>query len=147
MFSKTILMNVVSGLPPARAASISQRLRGFVSTFLLALTLVAAAGTASAHTKYDGDWSVLIVTNSGACGASYRYGVQITDGTVIYSGGGMITMQGRVTQKGALRVIVRAGGQWANGSGRLTKIRGDGVWRGQGTGGTCIGTWVAERRG
>lgn len=147
MFSKTIFMNAISGLLPSSAVSISQRLRGFVPTFLMALTFVAAAGTASARAKYDGDWSVLIVTNSGACGATYRYGVQITDGTVIYNGGGMITMQGRVTQNGALRVIARAGDQWANGSGRLTKIRGDGVWRGQGMGGTCIGTWVAERRG
>jgi hypothetical protein len=114
---------------------------------VLALASVVVAGAAIARTVYDGDWSVLIVSNSGSCGSSYRYGVQIADGAVIYDGGGMITMQGRVTPKGAVRVIVRAGSQWADGSGRLTKMRGGGVWKGQGTGGVCAGTWVAERRG
>ena len=45
-----------------------------------------------------------------------------------------------------VRVIVRSGSQWADGSGRLTKNRGGGVWKGQGTSGTCAGTWVGERR-
>ena len=120
------------------------RLRAWAPAFFLALTCVAIAGTAFARTAYDGDWSVLIATNSGACGPSYRYGVQISDGIVIYEGG-MVTMQGRVTPKGAVKVTVQSGGQWANGYGRLTKSRGGGVWRGQGTSGSCAGTWVAER--
>src|SRR3977135_4004746 len=116
-------------------------------TFVLVQIYVAVAGTAFAHTIYDGDWSVLIVTNSGACGSAYRYGVQIADGKGIYRGGGKGTKQGRVTQKGAVTVTVRSGGQRASGSGRLTKVRGGGVWKGQGMGSTCVGTWVADRRG
>jgi hypothetical protein len=122
------------------------RLRARVPIVVLALICVAVTESALARTPYDGDWSVLLATNSGACGASYRYGVQISNGMVTY-GGGMVTMQGRVTPKGAVRVTVRSGAQWASGSGRLTKSRGGGVWRGQGTGGSCAGTWVAERRG
>jgi hypothetical protein len=129
-----------------KAFRISERLRGCVPAFVLALTCVAVTGTAFARTVYDGDWSVLIATNSGPCGPTYRYGVQISDGLVIYDGG-MVSLQGRVTPKGAVRVIVRSSGQSANGYGRLTKNRGGGVWKGQGTGGTCAGTWVAERRG
>jgi hypothetical protein len=131
MLSKTMFMNAIAGV---------------LAAFALALTCVAVAGTASARTVYDGDWSVLIVSNSGACSGSYRYGVQIADGTLLY-GGGMITMQGRVTPRGAVRVLVQSGGQWANGSGHLTRSHGGGVWKGQGTSGTCAGTWVAERRG
>jgi hypothetical protein len=126
---------------------ISRRFRAFVPTLVLALTSVAAiAGPAFAGSVYDGDWSVVLATHSGACGPTYRYGVQIANGMVIYDGGG-VTMQGRVTSKGAVRVIVRSGGQWAEGSGRLVKIRGGGIWRGQGMSGNCAGTWVAERRG
>jgi hypothetical protein len=147
MFSRIVFTGAIAGVPTPIVALTGRRLRAFVLTLVLASACVAGTGSAFAHTIYDGDWSVLIVTNSGACGPAYRYGVQIADGTVTYDGGGMITMQGRVTQKGAVRVIVRAGGQWADGSGRLTKIRGGGVWKGQGTGGTCAGTWVAERRG
>ena len=116
-----------------------------ILAFILALTCVAITGAAYARTAYDGDWSVLLATNSGACGPSYRFGVQIADGAVIYEGG-MVTMQGRVTPHGAVRVAVQSGSQSANGYGHLTKSRGGGVWRGQGTSGTCSGNWMAERR-
>ncbi len=123
----------------------NRRLRASIPAFVLALTCVAVTDTAFARTAYDGDWSVLIASNSGACSQSYRYGVRISGGIIIYDGG-MVAMQGRVTPKGAVRVRVQSGNQWANGSGRLTRSRGGGVWRGVGTSGTCAGTWLAERR-
>ena len=88
---------------------------------------------------YDRDeqWTV--------CRASYRSGVQIANGAVI-SGGGLVDLQGQVTPKGAVRVTVQSGSQWAKGYGHLTKTRGGGQWRGQGTSGSCSGTWIAERR-
>ena len=110
------------------------------------LILAGIAGTASARTIYDGAWSVLIVTRSGSCDPTYRYGVQISDGVVTYDGGGPISMQGRVTPKGAVRVIVTAGSQWADGTGKLTRSQGGGVWKGQGMSSACAGTWQAERR-
>ena len=126
------------------------RLRALVATFALTLTCICAiAGAANARSIYDGAWSVLIVTKEGNCDRTYRYGVQIADGMVSYDGaGGLITinMQGRGTPKGAVRVLLQAGSQWADGSGRLTKNRGTGVWRGQGMGGICAGVWEAERR-
>jgi hypothetical protein len=121
----------------------SQRLRVYISTLVLALTSVA--GPAIAGTEFDGVWSVTIVTHSGACDASYRYGVQIADGMVINEGVGY-SLHGQVTRSGAVRVVVESGGQRAHGSGRLTKNRGDGSWQGQGTSGTCGGSWMAERR-
>jgi hypothetical protein len=101
--------------------------------------------SAAARTPFDGDWSVMIVTSNGACAASYRSGVQIANGAVI-SGGGLVDLQGQVTPKGAVRVTVQSGSQWANGYGHLTKTRGGGQWRGQGTSGSCSGSWIAERR-
>jgi hypothetical protein len=114
---------------------------------VLALTGSAATtGAAFARTIYDGPWSVLIVTRSGSCDPSYRYGLQISDGVVTYDGGGLINMQGRVTPKGAVRVIVQGAGQWADGSGKLTRNQGSGVWKGQGASSACAGVWQAERR-
>jgi hypothetical protein len=55
-------------------------------------------------------------------------------------------MQGRVTPKGAVRVLVSAGSQYADGIGKLTRNRGGGVWKGQGMSSACTGTWLAERR-
>jgi hypothetical protein len=122
-------------------------LRTIVLGFALVLTgLAFTAGAASARSIYDGAWSVLIITTSGSCDPTYRYGVQIIDGMVTYDGGGPINMQGRVSPKGAVRVIVTAGSQYADGTGRLTRNRGGGVWRGQGMSSACSGTWQAERR-
>jgi hypothetical protein len=143
-----LLKNFEELRPKYRAFRIRRRLRACALTIVLALTgvtVTGVTGTAFARTVYDGDWSVQLATNSGACGASYRYGVRISDGMVIYDGG-MVSLQGRVTQKGSVRVNVQSGGQSANGYGRLTKNRGGGIWRGQGASGTCGGTWVAERR-
>jgi hypothetical protein len=116
-----------------------------VAAFALALTCVTAGNTAIARNAHDGNWSVLIAGRGGACSNSYRYGVRISDGLIIYDGG-IVAMQGRVALSGAVRVRVQSGNQWATGSGRLTKSRGSGVWTGQGASGTCAGTWVAERR-
>jgi hypothetical protein len=114
---------------------------------LLALSGIApSAGATPPRSIYDGAWSVVIVTRSGSCDPSYRYGVQISDGMVTYDGAGPITMQGRVTPKGAVRVIVTAGSQWADGSGKLTRNQGGGVWKGQGMSSPCAGIWQAERR-
>jgi hypothetical protein len=112
---------------------------------VVVLAYMNGCGSALARTPFDGDWSVVIATSNGACAASYRSGVQIANGAVI-SGGGLVDLQGQVTPKGAVRVTVQSGSQWANGYGHLTKTRGGGQWRGQGTSGSCSGTWIAERR-
>ena len=109
--------------------------------------IAAPAGTAVARSSYDGSWSVLIVTRSGTCERALRYDVQISNGYVLNGGEGSVNLQGRVAPNGAVRVSVSAGGQRADGSGRLSSGRGSGLWRGQGSAGTCAGIWQAERRG
>ncbi|MDE1972824.1 MAG: BA14K family protein [Hyphomicrobiales bacterium] len=112
--------------------------------FALAIVCSAVAVPASAASKYDGDWSVVITTNNGACQPSVRYGIQIQNGQVI-AGNGAASVDGRVTRVGTVMVNVQAGGQWAEGSGRLGKVSGSGIWQGQGSAGACDGTWVAQR--
>jgi hypothetical protein len=92
--------------------------------------------------NFDGVWSVAIVTRSGACEPSYRFGVQIINGRVVYEG----ETTGRVAPNGSLQVAIAQGDQRANGQGRLSRDHGSGVWRGVGSAGDCAGTWVAERR-
>ena len=50
-----------------------------------------------------------------------------------------------MTQVGTVMVNVQAGGQSAQGSGRLGRVNGSGIWQGQGSAGACDGTWVAQR--
>jgi hypothetical protein len=131
-----------------RASMIGHSFRSIVLAGALASAGIATtAGTAVARTSYDGAWSVLIITQSGACDRAYRYGVQISNGHVLNEGGGPVNLQGRVAPNGAVRVSVSAGDQRADGSGRLSRDRGGGLWRGQGSTGSCAGRWEAERRG
>jgi len=95
-----------------------------------------------ASAVFDGDWSVAINTQSGACDPSYRFPVEITNGHVVYEG----QPAGRVSSDGGVTVNISQGGQQAAGQGRLSRNYGTGVWRGYGSAGTCAGTWQAVRR-
>jgi hypothetical protein len=102
---------------------------------------------APAATAFDGDWSVVIMTQSGGCDRAYRYGVRISNGDVVYDGGGPVDLRGHVFSNGSVRVRVSGAGQEANGQGRLSRTVGTGTWQGQGSLGSCAGVWQAERRG
>jgi len=112
----------------------------------LAAAAALAPAPASARTPYDGNWSVLIVTDSGPCDRGYRYGLSIQNGLVVYEGSAPVNVAGQVTGKGAVKVKVWSGQAGAAGTGRLSRNDGGGSWRGTGSMGTCAGTWTAERR-
>jgi hypothetical protein len=107
----------------------------------------SGARAAVARNVFDGNWSVVIVTQSGSCDREYRYGVQISNGNVISAGSGPANLEGRVSPNGSVWVSVASGGQRADGQGRLNRNLGAGKWHGQGSAGTCTGIWEAERRG
>jgi hypothetical protein len=90
---------------------------------------------------FDGRWSVVLETKSGACD-SYRVGLDIVNGTVTYDG----SPYGRVSASGLIRVSGAMGNQQAQGTGRLSRTSGQGVWRALVNTGTCDGRWMAERR-
>jgi hypothetical protein len=109
-------------------------------------TFAAPAGFASASAaqpRYDGMWSVSIVTEKGACDRGYRYPIRIANGALINAGDVPVTISGKVAPTGAITVVVSHGGSSASGSGRLAGSIGEGSW----SGGECSGTWTAERRG
>lgn len=129
-------------------------LKARVGAVLLILsTLVALAGfglsvaPAAARTPYDGLWSVVIITERGACDRAYRYPVRIVNGRVTYAGEGAFNIFGRVRGNGAVSVTVSRGASRASGSGRLTRSFGRGAWRGASSTDACAGVWQAERRG
>lgn len=122
-------------------------IRHFLRVGLVAsLGMGALPDTASAQRAFDGQWSVLIVTQRGNCDRAYRYGVSIRGGTIYYDGGGA-NFSGRVSSNGVVRVRVSAGSAFANGSGRLNRSgAGRGSWSGQSGGDRCSGYWTAQRR-
>jgi hypothetical protein len=114
---------------------------------LVSLCVGVLPDTASAQRGFDGQWSVLIVTQRGSCDRAYRYGVSIRGGRVYYDGG-VVNFSGRVAGNGAVSVRVSSGNAFANGSGRLSnRGTGSGRWAGRSGGDACSGYWTAERRG
>jgi len=109
---------------------------------LVAATTLASTSSFAAP-RYDGLWSVSVVTEKGDCDRGYRYPIRISNGQLVNAGDTAFTISGKVGQTGAITVMVAAAGKSANGSGQLAGNAGGGHW----TGGACSGTWTAERRG
>jgi hypothetical protein len=111
---------------------------------ILAATAVPASATAVAKSTFDGQWSVLIVTQKGTCDRAYRYPVKISNGSVGYAGDASFNVSGKVGDNGTVTVTVSRGSQSARGQGRLSATDGSGMWTAGS--GDCSGTWTAERR-
>jgi hypothetical protein len=119
-----------------------------------ALILTAAAGPALAAKRaggqsvqrYDGTWSIEVITESGSCDRAYRYGVVIQNGYARYAGGNDFTISGRVQPSGAVRGSISRGDASAQVVGRLAPDGwGNGTWTTSGST-RCGGRWNAERR-
>lgn len=126
-----------------------------LATCLSALVTLAALGPADAAKRkvqvphrYDGRWSIEVVTRDGPCDRAYRYGVQIQRGEAIY-GGGEFNINGRVSPNGSVRGVISRGDNAAQVVGRLTAGgSGSGTWQTVGNGLiSCSGDWNAVRRG
>ena len=120
-------------------------LRDLIRWTAVALLAASAALTATpsfAVPRYDGLWSVSIVTKKGDCVASYRYPMRIANGFLANGGAIALTVSGKVAPSGAVNVKVSSGTTSAIGSGRLAANAGSGSWRGA----SCSGSWTAERR-
>ena len=90
---------------------------------------------------------MVILTQSGGCDPSYRYGLRISNGAIVNDVGESVNLQGRVWPNGTVRVNVSSGGQSASGQGHMSRMSGSGTWYGQGSAGSCSGVWQATRRG
>jgi hypothetical protein len=140
-------VNGVNGqnhLLEAAMSLFSRAIPALAAAAMLTATAVPASAPAFARSNYDGQWSVLIVTQKGTCDRAYRYPVKIEDGSVGYAGSAAFTVSGKVGQNGAVTVMVARGSQSAKGTGRLSSSDGAGMW--VAGSGDCSGTWTAERR-
>jgi hypothetical protein len=113
-----------------------------VACALVAASAVTATPSSSAP-RFDGLWSVSVVTEKGECDRGYRYPIRISNGQLTNAGDAAFTITGKVGDTGAITVTVSAGGKSATGNGHLAGSGGGGSW----SGGACSGSWTAERRG
>lgn len=106
----------------------------------------AARRSAEVPDRFDGNWSIEVITESGSCDRAYRYGVRINRGEASYPGGDF-QVSGRVAPNGRVRATISNALGSANVTGRLGKEGyGSGTWTASGSS-QCRGRWNAERRG
>ncbi len=117
--------------------------RGTVLLFAAAVVAsVATSAPSVAHSNFDGAWSVSIVTERGECDRGYRYPIAINNGVLVNAGDASFDISGTVAPNGSVAVRIAYGDKSATGHGRLSGNAGTGSW----SGGSCAGTWTAERR-
>jgi len=105
--------------------------------------VVALASAAQARSAYDGSSDLVVVTQRGACDATYNFSVNITDGVVTHPN--LVRFKGYVARSGAVRASVTVQDKYASGSGRLSGASGRGTWNGYSGSARCSGYWTAQR--
>lgn len=120
------------------------------SATLLPVAVFLAFGftgsTPALATSFDGDWSVVIITEAGDCDRAYRYPIRVVNGAIKYGGEAGISISGRVGPDGKLNASVQRGEQRADGTGHLSQTGGAGKWSGKSRTSQCSGRWEAEKR-
>src|ERR1700735_3134179 len=116
--------------------------RILLAAAMLAVPLSGASAAKRAPTRapapppsvaqFDGNWSVSIVTDSGACDRGYRYAVHIRDGQIYYDNPSF-SVSGQVTPRGYVSVTVGARSQQGGGPRREVLGFGRGPPGGPGT--------------
>ncbi|MDP8920313.1 MAG: hypothetical protein M3O00_15785 [Pseudomonadota bacterium] len=96
--------------------------------------------------RFDGNWSVEVVTEQGACDRAYRYPVIVQNGQARYGGPESFNVNGQVRPNGAVSASISRGQDRANVTGQLSGNAGRGTWTTSG-GRVCSGYWNAEKRG
>lgn len=120
----------------------------------LALPFALAAGllcpslipALAGDANYDGNWTVQLVTESGAlCESSYSYTLTVQDGQirpVAKAGSNGTTVTGRVGADGSVGLNVATSSANGSASGRLQARGGSGTWK---VASFCSGRWTARR--
>ena len=111
---------------------------------LSAATISGAALAQKAPNKFDGSWSVEVITQKGECDKAYRYPIIVQNGAIRYGGSEAFNASGGVSQNGAVKGTISRGEQRAQVTGRIAGTAGSGTWQ---TSGGCSGVWNADKRG
>jgi len=108
------------------------------------LALLGADAQAQVR-KFDGTWSVEVVTEQGNCDRAYRYSILIENGRARDGGPEAFDVTGQVRSSGAVTGSISRGNNRADVNGRLQGAVGTGTWTASGSR-NCSGRWNAEKR-
>ncbi len=110
---------------------------------VLAASLALCAPALADPARFDGTWSVHLVTNSGACDASSSATLTVSQGQVRAASTG-VSVSGQVRSGGSVSLALQKGLAQGSASGKLSSTSGAGTWTVSTVG--CSGRWTAQRR-
>jgi hypothetical protein len=120
--------------------------RIWLALSMAAMIALGATRAAAETDRFDGSWSVVVLTEKGSCSPSYQFPILIEEGRARYGGPGGVAVSGSVAANGAVRGSIGTSGASVNVAGRLSGASGGGTWTAGGAL-TCSGRWQAEKRG
>ncbi|GGH18974.1 hypothetical protein GCM10007036_21510 [Alsobacter metallidurans] len=86
---------------------------------LVGLLLIPVTARAA---SFDGNWSVLLSTDKGACDKAYRFPVTVVDGKLTYAGQSGATAQGGITGSGKVSATFTQGPDTLSATGSLSEF-------------------------
>lgn len=93
------------------------------------MTAVVLSPQAQAQAnRFDGNWSVEVVTEQGACDRAYRYPVIVQNGRARYGGPESFNVNGQVRPNGAVSASISRGQDRANVTGQLSGLEPTRSW-------------------
>ena len=114
--------------------------------FALATAFAIICSAPPAIAAQAGNWLMVAVTTRGHCG-KINIGLGIRSGRIYSTGGSFvrhpIQVDGSISGSGQARINAVAGPRIAHGTGRFSRFRGSGAWKGTGPSGVCSGVWTA----
>jgi hypothetical protein len=125
-----------------RPTSIHARL-SVAGTVAVCLLLVPTAPSA-AQTRYDGRWSVVVVTEQGACDV-YRWEFDVSRGRVSPIRNTVATASGGISPRGQVKVTFTLSSDRLSATGAVSGMNGAGRWASPTR--QCSGRWQADKRG
>ncbi|HEX2135510.1 MAG TPA: hypothetical protein VHG30_06315 [Microvirga sp.] len=115
-----------------------------LSLLALAAGVVGSGSALAEPRRFDGSWSVQMVTDGGLlCGSGSSQTLTVQNGSV-RAGGSGVSVAGQVGSSGSVSLALQRAGVQGSASGKLSGSSGSGSWAVSSLG--CSGRWTAQRQ-
>ena len=121
-------------------------MKKIVAVLALGLGALLSGSASAGPAKFDGVWSVSLVSSGSLCGSGASSTLMVQNGSV-RAGGSGVSVSGQVGPSGsvslALQKTLQKSGVQGTASGKLSGASGSGSWSVSSLG--CSGRWTAQR--
>src|SRR3954453_9156921 len=117
-------------------------LKKTIAVLALGIGALLSGSAFAEPAKFDGTWSVSLVSSGGLCGGGTSSTLMVQNGSV-RAGGSGVSVSGQVGPSGSVSLALQKSGVQGAASGKLSGSSGSGSWTVSSMG--CSGHWTAPR--